>query len=120
MRDYKKLQVWEKAHDLVLFVYKQVIICYPKHEQFDLASQSKRAAYSITLNIVEGCGRNGEKDFAHFLDMSLGSAKELEYSCLLARDLNYLSNDIYNIVNGKVNEVIAMLISLIKTIRKNN
>ena len=57
MRDYRKLQVWEKAHELVLFVYKNVIIAYPKHEQFDLCSQSKRAAYSITLNIVEGCGR---------------------------------------------------------------
>lgn len=118
MRDYKKLQVWDKAHELVLFVYKQVIILYPKHEQFDLASQTKRSAYSITLNIVEGSGRNSEKDFTHFLDMALGSAKELEYSCLLARDLNYLSNDIYNIVNSKINEVLAMLIGLIKTIRK--
>jgi four helix bundle protein len=119
MRDYKKLQVWEKGHELVLFVYKKVIPCYPKHEQFDLMSQSKRAAYSITLNIVEGCGRNSEKDFTHFLDMALGSAKELEYSCLLARDLDYLNSEVYNEVNSKANEVIAMLISLIKIIRKN-
>lgn len=119
MRDYKKLQVWVKAHELVLFVYKQVITAYPQHEQFDLSSQSKRAAYSITLNIVEGCGRNSEKDFSHFLDMALGSAKELEYSCLLARDLGYINNEIHNNVNGQANEVIAMLIALIKTIRKN-
>jgi len=119
MRDYKKLQVWEKAHQLVLFTYKQVITCYPKHEQFDLCSQSKRAAYSITLNIVEGCGRNSEKDFSHFLDMALGSAKELEYSCLLARDLGYINEETYQSVNGKANEVIAMLIALIKTIRGN-
>ena len=98
MRDYKKLQVWEKAHNLVLFVYKQVITAYPKSEQFDLASQTKRAACSITLNIVEGSGRNSEKDFTHFLDMALGSAKELEYSCLLARDLDYLNNDIYTVI----------------------
>jgi len=119
MKDYRKLLVWEKAHELVLFVYKQVITTYPKHEQFDLFSQSKRAAYSITLNIVEGCGRNSEKDFSHFLDMALGSAKELEYSCLLARDLGYLNNDIYNEVYEKANHIIAMLISLIKTIRGN-
>jgi len=119
MRDYKKLQVWEKGHNLVLFVYKHVIPSYPKHEQFDLMSQSKRAAYSITLNIVEGCGRNSEKDFTHFSDMALGSAKELEYSCLLARDLDYLNIEVYNEVNNKANEVIAMLISLINTIRKN-
>lgn len=119
MKDYKKLQVWEKAHELVLYVYKQVLPKFPKHEQYDLMSQTKRAAYSITLNIVEGCGRNSEKDFTHFLDMALGSAKELEYSCLLARDLEYLSNDIYENVHNKVNEVIAMLIALIKTIRGN-
>ena len=119
MRDYKKLQIWEKAHELVLFVYKQVIPAFPKHEQYDLLSQTKRAAYSITLNIVEGCGRNTEKDFTHFLDMALGSAKELEYSCLLARDLEYLNNDVYETVHGKANEVIAMLIALIKTIRGN-
>jgi four helix bundle protein len=119
MRDYKKLQVWEKGHELVLFVYKQVISAYPKHEQFDLSSQSKRAAYSITLNIVEGCGRNSEKDFTHFFRHVLGSAKELEYSCLLARDLDYLSTEIHNEVYSKVNEVIAMLISLIKIIRKS-
>ncbi len=119
MRDYKKLQVWEKGHELVLFVYRHVLPAYPKHEQFDLKSQSKRATYSITLNIVEGCGRNSEKDFTHFLDMALGSAKELEYSCLLARDLDYLRNEIYDQVNSKVNEVIAMLISLIKIIRNN-
>jgi four helix bundle protein len=117
MRDYRKLQVWEKAHQLVLFVYKQVITQYPKHEQFDLMSQSKRAAYSITLNIVEGCGRTTEKDFTHFLDMSLGSLHELEYSCLLAKDLEYIGSETYNELNGKANEVKAMLIGLIKTIR---
>jgi four helix bundle protein len=117
MRDYKKLQVWEKAHYLVLFVYKKVITQFPKHEQFDLMSQTKRAAYSVTLNIVEGSGRTTEKDFTHFLDMSLGSLHELEYSCLLAKDLDYINIEIYNEVNSKVNEVKAMLIGLIKTIR---
>jgi len=95
MRDYKKLQVWEKGRELVLFAYKHVLPAYPKHEQFDLKSQSKRAAYSITLKIVERCCSNSEKDFTRFLDMALGSAKELEYSCLLARDLDYLSSGIY-------------------------
>lgn len=117
MRDYKKLQVWEKALKLVLFVYKQVIPKFPKHEQYDLMSQCKRAAYSITLNIVQGSGRTTEKDFTHFLDMALGSAYELEYSCLLAKDLDYINIETYEDVNSKVNEVKAMLIALIKSIR---
>jgi four helix bundle protein len=117
MRDYKKLIVWEKAHQLVLFVYKQVLPKFPNHEQFDLLSQTKRSAYSITLNIVEGSGRTTEKDFSHFLDMALGSSHELEYSCLLAKGLEYITIEMYNDVNNKVNEVKAMLIALIKTIR---
>lgn len=79
MRDYKKYDVWVKSHELVLFIYKEVIPNFPKSEQFELTSQIKRAAYSIPLNIAEGCGRNSDKDFAHFLDIALGSVHELEY-----------------------------------------
>ena len=118
MRDYKKYGVWEKAHQLTLHVYQAVLPCFPKSEQFDLLSQIKRATYSIPLNIVEGCGRNTDKDFAHFLDIALGSAQEAEYCALLAHDLRYLNEDIYEKVNQMYNEVKAMLIGLIKSIRK--
>jgi four helix bundle protein len=118
MRDFKKLEVWKKAHDLTLFVYKNVLPKFPKSEQFDLLSQTKRAAYSIPLNIVEGSGRFTEKDFAHFLDMALGSTHELEYSCLLSKDLSYIDEQLYNIINQHINEVKAMLIGLIKVLRK--
>ena len=118
MRDYKKYDVWIKAHQLVLYAYKEVLEYFPKSEQFALQSQTKRAAYSIPLNIVEGCGRNTDKDFVHFLDISLGSAQELEYCMLLALDLEYLNKEKFDIVNKMVNEVKAMLINLIKVIRK--
>ena len=117
MRDYKKYDVWHKAHELTLFVYKEVLITFPKSEQFDLASQIKRAAYSIAMNIAEGCGRNSDKDLLHFLDMSLGSTHEVEYCSLLAHDLNYLDKNLYEILFRKVNDVKAMLINLIKSIR---
>lgn len=91
---------------------------FSKIWQFALQSQAKRAAYSISLNIVEGCGRNTDKDFVHFLDISLGSAQELEYCMLLALDLEYLNREKFDIVNKMVNEVKAMLINLIKAIRK--
>jgi four helix bundle protein len=79
----------------------------------------KRAAYSIPFNIVEGCGRNSDKDFTHFLDTSLGSANELEYCLLLTRELGYLTPDIYKILNEKVGAIRAMLINLIKSIRQS-
>ena len=118
MRDFKKLEVWKKSHELTLFVYKNILPKFPKSGQFDLHSQTKRAAYSIPLNIVEGSGRFTEKDFAHFLDMALGSAHELEYSCLLSKDLSYIDEELHNKINQFINEVKAMLIGLIKVLRK--
>ena len=95
MRDYKKLDVWKKAHLMVLFVYSDILPLFPSSEKYDLHSQVKRAAYAIPLNIVEGAGRNSEADFARFLDMALGSCHETEYACLLAKDLKYIKEDKY-------------------------
>ncbi|AHF16637.1 four helix bundle protein [Niabella soli] len=118
MRHYKNYDVWEKAHKLTLFVYREVLICFPGSEQFDLKSQVKRAAYSIPLNFVEGCGRNTDKDFAHFLDNSFGSLQELEYTSLLAFDLEYLSKETYGKLSLFLEEVKAKLINLIKAVRR--
>ena len=87
-------------------------------EKFELTSQTKRAAYSIPMNIAEGCGRNTDKDFVHFLDTALGSAHELEYCALLIFDLGFIKKDLYKLLTEKINEVKAKLINLIKSIRK--
>jgi len=118
MRDYKKLEVWKKSHELNLFIYLNLLPKFPKSEQYDLHSQTKRAGYSIPLNIVEGSGRNTEKDFAHFLDQALGSAHELEYCCLMCKDLLYIDAELFQKTNQLINEVKAMLIGLIKVLRK--
>ena len=119
MRDYRKYEVWIKSHALVVKVYKEIAPKFPKSEQFELTSQMKTAAYSIPLNIVEGTGRNTDKDFAHFLDIALGSTQELEYCFLLARDLEFIENGEYEILHEKINEIKAKLIKLIKSIRKS-
>lgn len=118
MRDYKKLEVWKKAHELTLLIYSEVLPAFPSHEAFSLANQTKRASYSIPLNIAEGSGKNTEKDFTQYLDNALGSIHELEYCCLLAKDLRYLNEIIYNKISDLLNQVKAMLIGLIKSIRK--
>jgi four helix bundle protein len=117
MRDYQKYEMWNEAHQVTLLVYNQIAPRIPRVEQFGLTSQMKRAACSVPLNIAEGCGRNSEKDFVHFLDMSLGSANELEYCLLLIKDLGYLETDEYNTLSRKINGIKAMLITLIKKIR---
>lgn len=117
MRDYKKYEVWRNAHELTLLVYSKMLSGFPKSEEYDLKSQFKRATYSVPLNIVEGCGRNSDKDFSRFLDNALGSAQEAEYCGLLANSLGYILNENYMLLSEKQNEVKAKLINLIKTIR---
>jgi len=117
MRDYKKLEVWKKSHELYLYIRKTISIKLPKEERYELTSQLMRAALSVPLNIVEGCGRFTDKDFAHFLDNSLGSTNETDYCCFVASELEFISVEEYETVNKLINEVRAMLISFIKFLR---
>jgi four helix bundle protein len=118
MRDYKKYTVWQEAHQLVLFVYKSVLKELPATEKYELASQLKRAVYSIPMNIAEGTGRNTDKDFLHFLDIALGSVHEVEYCFFLILELNYIKETTYEEGQMKIDSVKGKLIKLIKTIRK--
>ena len=118
MRDYHHYKVWNKSHELVQFIYSKVIPDLPVDERYDLTRQMKRAAYSVPFNIVEGSARDTDKDFAHFLDQSLGSVMELEYCSLLLKDLHFIDSELYGHLNGKINDIKAMMIRLIKTIRE--
>lgn len=116
MQNYKDLKVWEKAHQFTLSVYR-VSKSFPKEEIYGLTSQLRRAASSIAANIAQGCGKNTKNDFANFLNISLGSSNEAEYFVLLAKDLNHISLDEYDILIKMINEVKAMLIALIGKVR---
>jgi four helix bundle protein len=113
MRDYKKLEVWRKSHELYMYVRKHVSVRFPKEERYELTSQLQRAALSVPLNIVEGCGRYTDKEFAHFLDNSLGSVNETDYCSYAVFELGYINQADYDYVNRLVNEIRAMLISFL-------
>ncbi len=115
MRDFRKLTVWQKAHDLALEVYRDTK-GFPADERFGLTVQLRRAAVSIASNIAEGCGRGSDKDFARFLGIAAGSASEVDYQILLARDLGYLTKENYNRLNSHVNEVKRILNSFIQSL----
>ena len=117
MKDYKKLVVWEKAHRLVLFVY-DVTRAFPKEEQYGLVSQIRRAATSTPTNIAEGCGTHSQLDFARYLQTAFGSMQEVQYVSFLSFELKYLSHDMYMILDKNINEIKAMLASLIQKVRK--
>lgn len=119
MQNFKDLKVWGKAHQLTLSVYK-ISSKFPKEETYSLTNQLRRAASSIPANIAEGCGRNTQPDLANFLNIALGSANETEYFLLLAKDLDYLSEEQFTILSKNNNEVKAMLINLITKVRNKN
>jgi four helix bundle protein len=89
MRDFRELKVWQKAHQLTLAIY-QTTASFPREERYGLTSQLRRACSSIPANLAEACGRNGDAEFARFCSIAMGSASELEYHLLLARDLKLL------------------------------
>jgi four helix bundle protein len=117
MRHYKKLDVWKKSHLLTKQVYADVLPIMPLDERFALTNQLRRSTYSIPLNIVEGCGKNSDKDFARYLDNALVSAHEVEYTCFLIYDLGFIPKQLYDNVNSAINEVKAMFIAFIKFLR---
>jgi four helix bundle protein len=91
MRDFHNLKVWMQAHQLMLELYKETA-CFPQTEIYGLTSQLRRAGVSIAANIAEGCGRSSNLDFARFLEIAMGSASEVEYHLILARDLTFLDD----------------------------
>lgn len=117
MQNYKDLKVWDKAHQLTLKVY-QITKDFPKEELYSLTNQLRRCMSSIPANIAEGCGKNSQKDLGNFLNIALGSANEAEYFLLLSKDLDYLPEVEYVTLNDNINEIKAMLISLINKVRK--
>ncbi len=116
MRDFRTLKVWERAHRLTLAVY-QATASFPKDELYGLTSQLRRSASSVPANIAEGCGRDGDAELARFLQIAMGSASELEYHMLLARDLKLLDDSTRESLTSDVIEVKRMLATFIRTIR---
>jgi four helix bundle protein len=116
MKDFRELTVWEKSHALALAVYR-VSAGFPRHELDGLTSQVRRAASSVPTNVAEGCGREGDPEFARFLQIAMGSASELDYQLLLARDLEYLLPEEYTRLSAAVLEVKRILASLLRKVR---
>ena len=113
MKDFRKLQVWEKAHQLALTLY-HVTASFPRDETYGLVSQIRRAASSIPSNIAEGCGRDGDAELARFCTIARGSASELEYELLLARDLKLIPPNDYEPLAQHVIEIKRMLTVLVQ------
>lgn len=118
MKDFKTLHVWQRGHGVTLKVYKLSRL-FPKEEIYGLTSQIRRASVSIAANIAEGAGRSGDIEMARFFQIAFGSACELEYHLLLAKDLEYLPAVKHSEVDKEVVEVKKMLASFLRKLRSD-
>ena len=116
MKDFRQLKVWQKSHQLTLALYK-VTTSFPREETYGLSAQIRRASSSIAANLAEGCGRNGDAELARYCTIASGSASELEYHLLLARDLKLLKAGDYAPLADHVIELKRMLTALIQKLK---
>ena len=108
MRDFTKLLVWQKSHQLTLKIYKTTKL-FPKEELFGLTSQMRRSSSSVPTNIAEGCGRDTKPQLKHFFEIASGSSSELNYQLILSKDLEYISESTFQELSNDSTEIMKML-----------
>lgn len=113
---FTDLKAWQEGHKLVLLVY-DVTKLFPSEEQFSLTNQIRRAVVSVTSNIAEGFGRQSSNDKKHFYIMARGSILEIQNQLLIAKDVQILDSEKYEIILSQSNLTHKILNGLIKSIR---
>ncbi len=113
---FEGLGVWKKAHDLTLDIYK-LTNKFPSEEKFRLGDQLRRSAASVSTNIVEGSSRIHKKEFQQFLNLAKASLEETKYHILLARDLSYVNDQTYLVIQDQCEEVGRMLAGLTRSLK---
>jgi four helix bundle protein len=114
---WKDLIVWQKAHKLVLEIYK-VTSTFPDNERFGLVQQIRRSSISVAANIVEGKSKNTDKEFSAYLHNSRGSLEETRYHLLLSKDLGYIGEKEFESLENLASEISFLLNKLISTVVK--
>ena len=115
-KGYKKLEVWKKAHQFVILVYRYTK-SFPGNEEYGLTSQLRRAALSVSANIVEGQVNTSKKEFLNFLNMANRSLVETEYLLEVAFELEYLTKDKYDELDALRYETGILLNGLSRSVR---
>jgi four helix bundle protein len=119
MSDFRKLLIWQKSMTLITKIYFSTNK-FPKEEIFGLTSQIRRSSISIPSNIAEGYGRESNKDFLRFLNISVGSLFEMQTQLEIAKNIAYLNEEEFNNLYEDSREVERMLVSFIKKIKNRN
>ena len=116
IKGFEDLKVWEKSHEFVLEVYK-ITQQFPGEEKFGMTSQIRRSAVSVAANIAEGSKRQHLNEYIQMLYIAQGSLSETKYYLLLARDLKYLNDEVYQQIFSQSQEIAKMLSGLINSLK---
>jgi four helix bundle protein len=115
MRDFRKLEIWKRAVEFTIVIYRVTDI-FPDKEKFGLISQLRRASVSVASNIAEGASRNSETEFIRYLEISLGSAFEIETQLIVSRAVGYITEQEFDsylesitIIQKQVNQLISRI-----------
>ncbi|MBS1491676.1 MAG: four helix bundle protein [Bacteroidetes bacterium] len=119
MHNFKELKVWQLSRNLVKEIH-EITSNFPLAEKYGLVSQLRRGAVSVPANIAEGSGRNTDKDFAQFLNISLGSAYELETLLILGFDVQLITEEQIERLSNRISEIQKMTFGLIQTLRQES
>jgi len=117
MSHFRTLLIWQKSMTLVTTVY-QTTKSFPKEELFGLTSQLRRCSISIPSNIAEGSGRESDKEYVRFLNISIGSLFEFQTQLEIAKNIDYLTQEQFNKQYEDTRELERMLISFIKKVKE--
>lgn len=117
MHNFRNMVIWQKARELVKAIY-DITESFPQKELFGITSQMRRASISVPSNIAEGSGKSSNKDFKRFLEIALSSCYELETQLILAQDLNYVSENIFNQTSILIQEEQKMIFNFIKSLNE--
>jgi four helix bundle protein len=112
MRDFRGLEVWQRAHALTLAIYRETRRL-PREELYGLTSQLRRAAVSVGSSIAEACGHRSDREVARYFQIARSSASEVDYQLLLARDLGYLGDEPLRSMARDLESVMRMLAALL-------
>ena len=114
-QNFQNLQVWRDAVDFHKTIIP-IISKFPKEEIYAMSSQQRRASLSISNNIAEGCGRESNKELRNFLNIAMGSCKEVESMIIVAKELNYITIEIHNQLMQKIITIGKKLNSLMQKV----
>ena len=116
---FEKLVAWQEAKELTMTIYQETK-SFPSDERFGLTQQIRRAVMSVCANIAEGSSRNSDKDYARFLQLSLGSAFEVQTYLTIAKEMNWTKSEGIIEIELLLEEEIKMIHRFINTLNKAN